>query len=278
MPLKICVLGSGSGGNCTAIWTNKEAILLDCGGFSLEYIEFNLNKLKINPNNIKGIVISHGHGDHVNNTTFKLSQKYEIPIYIHNKTFQIIEKRYKDKLDKLSIKSHFRFHPDTQFRVDSFNIIPFEIYHDDNYGDNKYVGKPFGFCVHLNHNKNLRKIGYLTDTRIVNSGILNALYDIHACILESNHDYELIQEQGPIHPGWKQHLSNEKAGDIISWISRNSNIDSKLKVFLAHVSRSHNTPKKPFIKINQILKKNNIRNVQLLPTFQYQKSKVLNIA
>src|SRR3989338_11059334 len=92
--LKICVLRSSSSGNCTAIWTARSGILIDCAGIGLKEIEKDLKNIELDPSRINGIVITQGHGDHVCKDTFKIADRYRIPIYIHRDTYQVIKERY----------------------------------------------------------------------------------------------------------------------------------------------------------------------------------------
>ena len=91
--LKVCVLRSSSSGNCTAIWTARSGILIDCAGIGLKEIEKDLRGIELDPAQINGIVITHGHEDHICKNTFKIAGRYGIPIYIHHDTYQVIKER-----------------------------------------------------------------------------------------------------------------------------------------------------------------------------------------
>src|SRR3990167_1052556 len=91
--LKVCVLRSSSSGNCTAIWTARSGILIDCSVISLKEIEKDLKCIELDPSQFNGIVITHGHGDHICKNTFKIAVRYGIPIYIHHDAYQVIKER-----------------------------------------------------------------------------------------------------------------------------------------------------------------------------------------
>ena len=62
--MKYSVLSSGSKGNSTLIETKKVKILIDLGTSSL-YVEKSLKEKNINPADIKAILVTHIHADHI---------------------------------------------------------------------------------------------------------------------------------------------------------------------------------------------------------------------
>src|SRR3989338_10167119 len=140
--LKICVLRSSSNCNCTAIWTAKSGILIDCAGIGLKEIEKDLKCIELDPSRINGIVITHGHEDHICKDTFKIAGRYEIPIYIHHDTYQGIKERYCVKKHQFKIIHH----TEKPFIINDLKIMPFKTFHGGG-----YVGKPFGFCIEYKH-------------------------------------------------------------------------------------------------------------------------------
>ncbi len=70
-----------SWGFATVIKTSKEAILFDTGGSS-EILLFNMEKLGINPQSIRKIVISHIHGDHVGGLEGFLEKNSNVIVFI----------------------------------------------------------------------------------------------------------------------------------------------------------------------------------------------------
>lgn len=148
LSLRICVLKSGSSGNCTAIWTGQSAILVDCGGrTSADNFCQMLSTIDLHPKRINGIVITHGHGDHVHSDTLKISREFSIPIYIHKKTVL----NDKSECPRFLIKNHSI----RMFSIKEFKITPFRSVHE---GAN--VGQPHGFCIGYEHKNEAYKIGY----------------------------------------------------------------------------------------------------------------------
>ena len=62
--MRVCVLSSGSKGNCTYVETKNHKILIDIGTSSL-YVEKSLKSIGVEPSNIDIILITHAHVDHI---------------------------------------------------------------------------------------------------------------------------------------------------------------------------------------------------------------------
>ncbi len=268
MKVNICVLGSGSSGNCTVIWTEKEALLIDCGRLGEEYVRKQLAKLKIPPASLKGIVITHGHGDHFDPTAVKIAKHFQIPVYIHHSTYQLVRKRYKSAkiLDQRSL---IRYHDAEKFNLGDFLVKPFKTYHSLG-----YVGEPFGFAiVHSN-----RQIGYLTDSGKIDENMVKALSGSKVAIIEANHEEELVRRgcRDESNKKWILsdfgHLSNQGAAELIGKLDQ---AEQTLRyVFLAHISEDHNTLDGALAQVGRRLKS---RQIKLLPTYHDQPSRVVII-
>ncbi len=149
--MKVCVLRSGSRGNCTVVWSKEGALLLDCGNFPLRPFCDALTGLGLTPRDVKGIIISHGHGDHINRYTLKISLAFEIPLYMYRKTHKVIQERFGVVHPKQLVKHHDKEEP---FFINNIKIIPFKTFHKGG-----YVGKPVGFALEGKGSKKM-KIGY----------------------------------------------------------------------------------------------------------------------
>ena len=265
MSLKICVLKSGSSGNCTAIWTRRSAILVDCGGrTSTENFCQMLNAVDLEPARINGIVVTHGHRDHVHSDTFKIAREFRIPIYIHRKTM-LKGNDLKSECPQYLIKNHSI----QMFSVKEFKITPFRSAHE---GGN--VGQPHGFCIEYGQENETYKIGYLTDTSQVSIKMIEALSNSHCLVIEANHDLEMIENNPPPHVNWKQHLSNEATADAIAKILKNSANNTPKYIFLAHLSRDNNTPRVALSKITKRIREEGFNKISVLLTDQVKKSQI----
>ena len=77
--MKVTALSSGSAGNCFYVENNKSAILIDAG-INAKNINERLLSLKLNPEKIKAIFITHEHIDHVRGADV-FARQLKIPIY-----------------------------------------------------------------------------------------------------------------------------------------------------------------------------------------------------
>src|SRR5438128_122917 len=78
--MRICVLGSGSSGNCTFVEAGCARLLIDAGLRAKDICE-RLAQIGIDPATLTGILISHEHNDHIGGAG-PLARKFHIPLYI----------------------------------------------------------------------------------------------------------------------------------------------------------------------------------------------------
>ena len=268
MAVNVCVLRSGSKGNCTVVWSKDGALLLDCGNFPMRPFCNELNGIGLEPEDIKGIIISHGHGDHINHYTLKISSAFDIPLHIHRKTHNVIQGRLGTSHPKQLIKHHDK----EPFLVNGVTVTPFETFHKGG-----YVGKPFGFFL---ERKGLEKskIGYLTDTSKVSQEMIECLANSDILMIESNHDLDIVKEKRPVDKNWLGHLNNEAAANAVVSIKKASRRRNALKqVFVMHISGRHNEPKLIEKVFSKKFKEANIHGVKVILTKQKVPSAIKTI-
>jgi phosphoribosyl 1,2-cyclic phosphodiesterase len=274
--LGICVLASGSSGNVTAIWSDEAGILIDCGR-SKKYILESLASLNLDIQKFKGIIITHGHGDHIGSGVLNLSRTFHIPIYIHKDTYDLVRTKYDcKKIDELD-RTLVRYHTLEPFAVDEFDLQPFPTFHTGG-----FAGKTFGFRITHTANEQTHRIGFLTDTGKVDEHIINTLNDCSVLVLEANHDPAMVEKSSRpyLNKQWilsdYGHLSNYDHAQAV--ISLKKQTKSLLRhIFLAHISEQHNTPMNAFQQITDRLKEHKIDNITLIPTYHRRKSIILTI-
>ena len=222
--MKICVLGSGSKGNCTLVESGDTTILIDAG-FSGVEIQRRLQLIGRQLESITAILITHEHSDHISGAGI-LSRKAQIPLYANSGTYHATGSR----LGKLFARGEFG--TGEQFIIDGMQVHPFAVSHD--------TSDPVGFVV----SDGTHRFGYCTDTGKITTLIEYHLQGCDALVLESNHDPKMLRE-GP-YPLYLQqrvrsnkgHLANEDAGRFLKKLATRG-----LKhVVLAHLSETNNLP------------------------------------
>ena len=219
--MKVCVLASGSKGNCTYIETEKTRSLIDIGMSSL-YVEKALRSIGVEPDSIQRIFITHAHSDHINGLRVFLNK--------HNPKVIFTEKM--DEEIGLFIDD-FEY-IDKEMVIDDLNVLAIKTSHDAA-DSNGYV---FTSCG--------KSLMYMTDTGYINVRNFNKLKDHDLYVLESNHDVEMLMNgKYPYHLkqrilGDKGHLSNKDSAYYLSQFTT----DKTKSVVLAHLSEHNNNPDK----------------------------------
>jgi phosphoribosyl 1,2-cyclic phosphodiesterase len=220
MTLKLCVLASGSSGNCTFIGTEKTRILIDAG-LSARRTAERLAEIGESPEAINAICVSHEHGDHIAGIRV-LQKNYGMPVYANAGTFEMIGGYIKGA----------RFTTGSPFSVGDFSIHPFPIPHDAN--------DPVGFIFSAGS----LKVGIATDIGMVTNALRERLRKCHVVVIEANHDETLLHEADRPWSlkqrirGNQGHLSNRAAAALMAEIAG----EGLEHLFLAHLSSDCNSP------------------------------------
>ena len=167
--MKVCVLSSGSGGNCTLIESGKTKILVDLGTSSL-YAEKRLREINIEPEEIDGIFITHTHVDHIKGIKVFL-KKYNTKLYLS----EIILKEIYNEIKPQNYEII-----DSEINLNDFNVTMFKISHDTEDAN--------GFIFESNG----RSVVYVTDTGYLNIRNHKLLTNRNMYVFESNHDVEML--------------------------------------------------------------------------------------
>lgn len=270
MSFKVCVLGSGSSGNCTVVWTETEALLIDCGRLSYSYVTGQMYALGIPENRIKGILVTHAHTDHISRTAVRLARTHSIPIYLHKKIYNNILSGTRDcGIEQLNGHQLVRYHTESRFRVGEFLVFPFSTHHRAG-----CVTMSLGFCVVYKG----KKISYVTDCGKIDDDIVNAMSGSSAAVIESNHDVGMV-ENGTRHWAAKRwllsdegHLSNDSAAELIQRIG---GAGTPLRhVLLAHISEDHNILEEVAGRVAGLVRDN---SVKLYVTYHHDRSRIIEI-
>ncbi len=248
MAIRICVLGSGSGGNCTLYETEDYRLLIDAARLPQKYIKHQLENLGTSINEINGIFATHIHGDHVDKNTLGLSRRYDIPIMIHSGSRDDLmrrDARFKE-LERVGLIRYFD--SGTVELRENLKIRAFNVNHGSGGWNRDIVGRPVGFRITYSNGGSDTCVAHTTDLGEATPEVLKSIADVEALVIESNHDVamEKNSRRPPFLVKWvlgsRGHLSNDQAAEAIAHCV--SHGQGLLKhVFLAHLSEDCNAPR-----------------------------------
>jgi len=223
--LKLCVLGSGSSGNCTFVSTGQTRILVDAGLSARKTAE-RLAQIGERAEEINAICVSHEHGDHIAGIRV-LQKNHGMPVYANGGTLDAILRDRKQE----GLKS-CRFTTGSAFQIGDLTIEPFSVPHD--------AYEPVGFVIRSGG----LSLGLATDVGIVTNLVREKLRKCHVVVIEANHDELLLHEADRPWSlkqrirGNQGHLSNRAAAELMAEIAG----DGLQHLFLAHLSSDCNSP------------------------------------
>ncbi len=224
--MRFASLGSGSRGNATLVQQGDTCLLIDCG-FSARETERRLARLKLSPEQLTAVLVTHEHGDHINGVG-PLARKYQLPVWATGGTFSA--DRLGDGVRGKTLVQRICSH--STFTIGDIEVQPFPVPHD--------AREPCQFVL----GNGDKRLGLLTDVGSRTPHIEAQLSGCEALILECNHDRELLAN-GEYPASLKRrvagdhgHLSNRQAADILRGLD-----SGKLsQLVAAHLSEKHNTP------------------------------------
>src|SRR5690348_13074205 len=262
--MRVVSLGSGSSGNALLIEAGpngRTKILVDAG-FSERILRDRLRSVGVSLSQIQAVLITHEHADHILGLP-TIVKRFATPLVADPRTLSAVERVFASGI----------------LRSESGTLVPLESLDGNGYGEYLFAGEksnghsmldkaidlPAGSRYQLgdievisfpvSHDA-IAPCGYLlsaggcrvcvvTDTGEVTAAMLDYIRHADLLILEANHDRELLV-RGPYPQSLKMrilsatgHLSNDQTADALLRTWRG---DSIRWVWLAHLSRTNNTP------------------------------------
>lgn len=239
MIFQVTVLASGSSGNSVLIRSAEHAILLDAG-IAVKRIVAALDRLNIDKELIRAVIVSHEHSDHTRSAG-AISRALKIPVIMTRDTHMCSLQ----KLGNLHERLNFIVSGE-EIRIGDIRILPFSSSHD--------AADSCNFSFQLMDDPS-RSLGVATDLGYPTKVTTARLSGCTTLVLESNHDEELLMN-GRYEPYLKQrikskhgHLSNIQAVGLISQI-----LHPGLKnLVLAHLSEENNRPELAYQTMKEYL-------------------------
>lgn len=226
MELLFSPLFSGSSGNAVYVGCDGEGILVDAG-VSCSRIVKELERIGVQPESLKAIVVTHEHADHTASAGI-LSRKFDLPIYATEGTWGGMQ----EKLGAVQEKNIRLIDARQDFFIGKINISPFAIPHD--------AADPCGFsfsCGRL-------KASIATDIGCIRDGWMNAVSGSDILLLESNYDEDMLKAGKYPYVlkkrilGRSGHLSNDDAGKAAVQLAARE----VKNIILGHLSKENNFP------------------------------------
>ena len=224
--LKFCTLFSGSSGNCIYIGCDDTNILIDAGVSGIK-VERALKEIGLCIDRIDAVVVSHEHIDHVRGVGI-LARRHGIDVYATEGTWECMPSSVGD-IDYCQRKG---MKAGDEMVIGSITIKSFGIPHD--------AAEPVGFNIYGGD----KRVTIATDIGCIDNEMLLNFKGSDLVLLEANHDINMLRV-GPYPYSLKRrilgdrgHLSNDRAGEVISYLLENGT----RKVLLGHLSKENNFP------------------------------------
>ena len=252
--MKICVLASGSKGNCSYIETDGTKSLVDLG-MSASYVAKALRDIGVDPSEIQRVFITHTHSDHVAGLKVFL-KKYNPIVYLTKRMEEEIDFEIEDKV-----------YIDGDINIDDLNVTVIKTSHDTA-DSNGYVFSSLG-----------KSIVYITDTGYINVRNFDKLKNKNIYVLESNHDVRLLREGK--YPYYLQqrilsdkgHLSNKDSAYYLSEFIG----DKTKEIILIHLSEENNKPELALKTLLDTLDKKGVKVPSVLIADQKESTELIEI-
>ncbi|MGH9382036.1 MAG: MBL fold metallo-hydrolase [Thermoanaerobaculia bacterium] len=233
--LRLCVLGSGSGGNAVVLEAGGHRLLLDAG-FSCREIERRLKAVGCSLEGFEGLVVTHEHGDHIRGVEV-FARRHGLTVYGTRGTFE--GARWLRQAPPL-----VHLTSGEPREVGAFVVEPFRLPHD--------AREPIGVVVEAPGGA---RVGLVADLGTRSQLAWARLQDLDVLLLETNHDLTMLRE-GPYPWPLKErvagrhgHLSNAQAADGLPEL-----LSDRLRhVVLYHLSRTNNLPALAQAEIGEVL-------------------------
>lgn len=230
--MRLCILGSGSAGNCAVLQTEGARVLIDAG-FSARKLSQMLRDVGHKLEEIDAIFITHEHGDHTAGIE-GLKKHPHIQLFANAATARAVQKHLEHK------PAWQIFETGTTFRFRDLTVRSFAVPHD--------AQEPVGFTFEHGHVDDLftpqRRLAWLTDLGHAPQHIREHLRDVDVIAIESNHCPRLLEADLKRPWSTKQrisgrhgHLSNEAMRELLASVAS----PRWRHVFLTHLSRDCNS-------------------------------------
>lgn len=220
--VRICVLGSGSAGNCLWVQAGATRALFDAG-LPLRETVRRCKALGLDARELTDVFVTHEHADHCGGAGV-LSRKLGVRVHATRGTFRAMRDLPPPELRRL-------VRAGVPVQQGELTVLPIEVPHD--------AREPVAYRF----SDGAVSGALVTDLGCAPPTLVRALRGLDAIVMEMNHDLHMLLD-GPYPWSLKKrirgdfgHLSNEQGARLLSQL-----VHSGLKhVVLAHLSEHNNT-------------------------------------
>ncbi len=228
--MEICVLASGSSGNCLYVASGGTRLLVDLG-LSVKDAEARLAGIGRSLSEITAVLFTHDHADHCRGMAVA-ARRHPFRLLANEGTARGVEQTGRGAAAAPGYGARWDiFESGAGFQVGPFTVESFGVPHD--------AADTVGYVL---SDGNMR-LGLCTDLGMATNLVRRRLAGCDALVLEFNHDVEMVMQSDRPWSLKKRilsrigHLSNEDAGELLAGLA-----SERLKVvFPAHLSEECNT-------------------------------------
>jgi phosphoribosyl 1,2-cyclic phosphodiesterase len=240
MAIELCILASGSSGNCAVVRTPAGVMLIDAG-IGPRTCAKRLAGTGVSVGDIRDICLTHLDSDHFRTTWISTILQHQIRVRCHESRartlIDMLREAVADRADLRRLAALVRPFGKSFEPLESLKLTTISLAHDMT-GSHGFVIEGFG-C----------RVGYATDLGRVPKDLIERFHEVDLIALESNYDTEM--QRNSARPWFLKnrimsgsgHLSNEQAFDAIcSVLDRRESAGLKLPshIVLLHRSRECN--------------------------------------
>lgn len=234
--LRVCVLGSGSGGNASVLRLGGTALLIDAG-FGPRTTDKRLAQAGLSLSRLDAVCLTHLDQDHFRTTWPATLLKLAIPIYVHAWHFaDLMRLPGGAELRDAGLAHAFESGPFEP--IPGIHTSTVRLQHD------KQGTTGFRFDTHAG------SVGYATDLGHAPAHLIRHMAGVDLLCIECNYDEHMTRTSS--RPSWVNrrnlsdsgHLSNEQSFQAVRAIADQSSVGNPRHVVLLHRSSQCNHPMK----------------------------------
>ena len=221
--VRLCVLSSGSGGNCLYVEAGSTRVLVDAG-LPLKETARRCASIGVPVQDLTDVLLTHEHADH-SHAAGILARRLDVRVHGSAGTLRSLRDPPPPGLQR-------PLRAGTAFRIGDLQVTPVAIPHD--------ASEPVAYVFEDSQGS---RAAIVTDLGCAPRAVAEALRDLDALVLEMNHDARMLLE-GPYPFSLKRrirsdlgHLSNAQGAQLLSQV-----LHAGLRhLVLAHLSEHNNT-------------------------------------